>query len=72
MDAATHLRGRWDADQGTDMLVLLLSVEIGLRILTDGTHAIMGAIRRRRGSTGTDGFWRSLAGLVGGSSSPAA
>jgi len=56
----------------TDMLVLLLSVEIGLRILTDGTHAIMGAIRRRRGSTGTDGFWRSLAGLVGGSSSPTA
>jgi len=55
----------------TDMLVLLISLEIGLRILSDGTHAIMGAIRRRRGSSSTDGFWRSLAGIFGGSGSPA-
>jgi hypothetical protein len=54
----------------TDMVVLLVSLEVGLRVLTDSTHAVMRAIRRRRGSDGTAGFWRTLVGAASRTGGP--
>jgi hypothetical protein len=43
-----------------EMIVFLVVLEIGLRLLTDGTHALLAAIRARRGVESDLGAWRTL------------
>jgi hypothetical protein len=44
----------------TTMMVFLIALEIGLRVMTDGSHRILAAIRHRRGIEGDTGVWRTL------------
>jgi hypothetical protein len=48
----------------TEMIVFLLALEIGLRLLTDTSHAVLGSLRRRRGIDSDLGIWRTLVTLV--------
>jgi hypothetical protein len=43
-----------------EMLQLLIGIELILRLTTDGSHALLGAIRRRRGIDDDRGVWRTL------------
>jgi hypothetical protein len=59
-------RQRGDADRPPsrssqqDMIVFLLALEIGLRLVTDGSHVLIAAIRRRGGIESDLGVWKSL------------
>jgi hypothetical protein len=47
-------------DLTPQMIAFLLALEIGLRLLTDGSHAVFAAIRHRRGIDSDRGVWRTL------------
>jgi hypothetical protein len=42
------------------MVTFLVALEIGLRLVTDASHAILAAIRRRRGIDDHAGVWRTI------------
>lgn len=42
------------------MIIFLVALEISLRLLTDGSHAALATMRRRRGIDGDLGVWRTL------------
>jgi hypothetical protein len=42
------------------MIVFLVALEIGLRLLTDGSHLALASTRRRRGIESDRGIWRTL------------
>jgi hypothetical protein len=49
-----------------EMLAFLVLLEVGMRLLTDGSQAVLRANRRRHGITGDLGVWRTIwAGLRG-------
>lgn len=54
--------------QGTEltseMLWFLIALELGLRFLTDGSHAILATMRRRRGVASDLDVWRTLMAAV--------
>jgi hypothetical protein len=55
------LADRADGIALTDsMIVFLIGLEIGLRLLADGSNALLAAIRRRRGIESQLGVWRTL------------
>jgi hypothetical protein len=43
-----------------EMIVFLVGLEIGLRLLTDTSNALLGYVRRRRGIDSDLGVWRTL------------
>lgn len=43
-----------------EMVVFLVGLELGLRLLTDTSHAVLGFVRRRRGIESDLGTWRTL------------
>ncbi len=43
-----------------EMIVFLVTLEVGLRLLTDTSNAALGAIRERRGIDSDLGVWRTL------------
>jgi hypothetical protein len=64
-----------------DMLLVLMAIEVGLRVATDGSNAVLAAGRRRRGSESDAGIWetvrsrirrpiRAAIGAVGGTEEP--
>jgi hypothetical protein len=44
----------------SDMLLLLIALEIGLRITTDGSNAVLGYARRRSGIESDAGIWATV------------
>jgi hypothetical protein len=44
----------------TEMMLFLIALEIGLRLLTDGSHQLLAFVRRRRGIEADMGIWRTL------------
>lgn len=48
------------ADLTNEMLGFLIALELGLRILTDASRALLAGIRRRRGIESDLGAWRTL------------
>ena len=46
------------SDITTTMIAFLVGLEIGLRLLTDGSHRALADFRRRRGLDERVGFWR--------------
>jgi hypothetical protein len=44
----------------TQMIVFLIVLEVGLRLLTDGTTTVLAAYRRRQGSDTELGAWRTV------------
>lgn len=54
-----------------EMIIFLLVLEIGLRLLTDTSHAVLGAVQQRRGIDSDRGVWRTLAAAVRPGRSPA-
>jgi hypothetical protein len=56
-----RLADRPDAVGLTDAMILFLVVlEVGLRLVTDGSNALLVAIRRRSGIASDRGVWRTL------------
>ncbi len=47
-----------------EMILFLIGLEVGLRLLTDTSHAVLSWIRRRRGIDSDLGVWRTLAAAV--------
>jgi len=47
-----------------EMILFVVFLEIGLRLVTDGSHVVLGAIRSRRGIDSDLGVWRTLAAAV--------
>jgi hypothetical protein len=47
-------------DLTPQMIAFLIALEIGLRLLTDGSRMMLAAIRRRRGIDDETGVWRTL------------
>ena len=47
-----------------EMLAFLVILEIGLRLLTDTSHAVLGFVRRRRGIESDLGAWRTLGAAI--------
>jgi hypothetical protein len=47
------------------MFTFLVTLEVSLRIMTDGSHHLLARYRRRKGMDSKLGFWRSLAGTTG-------
>ncbi len=47
------------SDLTAEMLTFLIGLEIGLRLLTDGSNAALASIRRRRGIDSDLGIWRT-------------
>jgi hypothetical protein len=48
------------------MIIFLIGLEISLRLLTDGSHAALATMRRRRGIESDLGVWRTLRATLGG------
>lgn len=48
------------ADVTPDLLLLLVGLELALRVMTDASHAVLAAIRRRRSIHSDLGVWRTL------------
>jgi cadmium resistance protein CadD (predicted permease) len=64
-DKLARVADRPDVLGLTDAMILFLVVlEVGLRLVTDGSNALMAAIRRRRGIASDLGVWRTLWGAV--------
>jgi hypothetical protein len=42
------------------MIIFLIGLEIGLRLVTDGSHGVLARVRERRGSDSDLGIWRTL------------
>jgi hypothetical protein len=60
-DKLARVADRPDVLGLTDTMILFLVVlEVGLRLVTDGSNALMAAIRRRRGIASDLGVWRTL------------
>jgi hypothetical protein len=49
----------------SEMIVFLLVLEIGLRLLTDGSHVVLARLRTRRGVHSDLGVWQSLGAAIG-------
>ncbi len=47
------------SDLTTEMLTMLIALEVGMRLLTDGSSAALASIRRRRGIDSDLGVWRT-------------
>jgi apolipoprotein N-acyltransferase len=47
-----------------EMIAFLVVLEVGLRLLTDTSHAVLGATRRRRGIDSDIGVWRTLGAAI--------
>jgi hypothetical protein len=48
------------SDLTAGLVIFLIALEIGLRLMTDGSRALLAAVRRRRGIEGDLSVWRSL------------
>jgi hypothetical protein len=48
----------------TEMVLVIVALELGLRLLTVGSNATLSAFRRRRGITSDAGIWRSVRQLI--------
>jgi hypothetical protein len=48
------------ASPADEMLLFLIVLELGLRIVTDGSHALLAWSRRRRGIDSNAGVWRTI------------
>jgi hypothetical protein len=60
-DKLARIADRPDALGLTDtMVVFLVGLEVGLRLATDGSNALLAWIRRRRGIASDLGVWRTL------------
>lgn len=54
----------------TDMVVFLIALELSLRVLTDGSRALLMRVRASRGVADDTGVWRTLWAVVRGSVTP--
>jgi hypothetical protein len=43
-----------------EMLLVLVAIEVGLRVATDGSNAALAEVRRRRGSENDAGIWETV------------